>query len=71
MLAHLEELQKEVAQREDDRIWFDHYRNKVGGLEQTDNNTEKFFRNQAKLDTSKAKFENATLLLTANLEKCE
>lgn len=79
VIIKIEDLKMAVEQREEERVFYDHYRNKVAKMEKAggestsanQDDQEKYTRNQTKLDTTSAKFEQLTEKMTQLLEKLE
>ena len=65
LLGHIKNLQALVEKRENERVYYDHYRNKLSEMEKKGKEgssvspemQQKYARNQTKFDDTKSKFE--------------
>lgn len=79
LIGHIKNLQELIQQRENERIYYDHYRVKLANMEKegkgsssTDPDLQsKYARNQSKFDQAKSKFELLSTQLNEDLVKIE
>ena len=78
-LEKIKEVQDTQKKREEERVYFDHYRNKLTKMEKPGGEStssdpekhEKYIRNQSKFQTTKAKFDYLSDQLNEKLIKAE
>lgn len=79
MVGHITNLQEIVEQRENERVYYDHYRTKLTKMEKSGGEStsvdpeaqEKYARNQSKFDQTKSKFELLSTQLNEEILKVE
>ena len=79
VLEKIREVQETASKREDERVYYDHYRNKLNKMEKPGGEAnssdpekhEKYIRNQSKFQTTKAKFDYLTNQLNEKVSKAE
>ena len=79
VLDKIKDLSEHQKQREDERVYYDHYRTKLEKMQrpggeahsQDMEEMQTYARNQSKFENQKQKFEQLTLLVNDKLEKTE
>jgi hypothetical protein len=79
VLEKIKDLLEHQKQREDERVYYDHYRTKLEKMQrpggeahsQDMEEMQTYARNQSKFENQKQKFEQLTLLVNDKLEKTE
>ena len=79
VVGHIKNLQETVQKREEERVFYDHYRAKLTKMEKAGGEStsadpeaqQKYARNQSKFDQTKSKFELLSTQLNEELQKIE